>query len=118
MRQIDQIENVAGPKTVLASSVVSLNPDAYMAAWLEFQNLLPDHLSADLPEAVYNAVAFHLANPVPVASYEYMQAFVNLSNAHIPVHNLSLTALDHITPDVTAYMLAQLVAPVPPAPHF
>lgn len=120
MRAFDaqnEIVSTAAFTAVAPASTLVLNPDAYMAAWLGFQDLLPDHLSPDLPEAVYNAVAFHLANPEPVASYEYMQAFVNLMNAHQPVHNLSLAALGHMAPEVAAYALAQLIGQ-PEQPHF
>lgn len=95
-------------------SAPHLDPAAYLSAFLLFQNALPDHVSADLAPTVAAAVQYHIDHPVAEATYEYMQAFVNLMNAHVVLHNVSLVAIDHMTPDVMAYVMAQLVAPIQP----
>lgn len=96
-----------------AAAAPHLDPAAYLSAYLLFQNALPDHVSADLTPAVAAAVQYHIDHPVAEATYEYMQAFVNLMNAHQVVHNLSLTAIEHIAPEVAAYVQAQLVGVQP-----
>lgn len=96
-------------------SKLILNPDAYLAAFLTFHEALPTALSSDLPEALYNATAFNLANPVPFASFEYMLALADTHKLGHIAFNVSLTAIDHMSPEVLAYALA-LMQPAQHAP--
>ena len=91
---------------------IILNPDAYLAAFLTFHGALPTALDVNLPDALYNATAFHLANPVPFASYEYVTAFADMIKLGQPAQGLSLTAISQITPEVWAYFKELTTKPV------
>lgn len=94
-------------------STLNLNPDAYLAAFLTFHQALPTALSSNLPEAIYNATAFSLANPVPLASFEYVLALADTHKLGHIAFNVSLTAIDHMSPEVLAYALNLMQ----PGPH-
>lgn len=91
--------------------VADWNPDEYNAAMLRFHEQLPRTLSDDLPDAVYNAVAYSMANPTITASHEYMLAFFNsmASAPAFPAPNAA--AMANITPEIEAWADFQFFHP-------
>jgi len=92
------------------------NPDAYLAAFLTFHNALPKALSSDLPAPLYDAVAFSLANPVPLATIEYIAALGDMYKLKHTTYNVSLNAIDKITPEVQAFFNDWMKLPTYEAP--
>lgn len=99
--RMDEHTEFAGE--ALAAPKIYINSDAYLAAFLHFQNALPMALSSSLPAPLYDAVAFWLTHPTPVADYAYMAAYVDIRDMDKIAHNLSLTAIGQIAPDVSAW---------------
>jgi len=87
------------------------NPDAYAAAYLSFHAALPTALDPTLPDDVYNAVAFQLANPETLASYEYMQAYVDSFATASQFPALNSTAFANIDPAVQSFIDVQFKHP-------
>lgn len=82
------------------------NPSEYLAWFLKFHEALPTALGSNLSGPVYDAVAYMLANPTPVASHEYMKAMVDTHIVRGYASGISLTAINQISPEISAWTLA------------